>query len=395
MKHILFSLALLLPLACSITAEQDHPAENEEIDLSLKGLARMFAELPLEPSHLREVYDAVGSSSDNGYDEEYTLDCLVTNPGSGVGSPPGSKAAQTYDKPLRELISEYYSRKLSAPCAATKASVADETMSLMDELAASGYQLYWPYSEDWDGKTFPIITFDPGFGAESNYGYEVSYSASGLRIVDSVYVDEGVARRRPVWVLNSNTDSGFTPLELFSTRNTITASTTPYEISGDFAPAGRRRKLMMKSFKMLRNYDSWFGGASEFRVQMGSVDGFSASTEAELKLYNPSVTDFIIVVKRKYVGKELPYEAMLVSDFTSQLDKLAFLITEDDGGTHTNWKCEIVVKIQSKAYGLSVDIPYNDKDDIVWRGQLSAHFFEEEDIVTARFGDVVVGFELE
>ena len=71
------------------------------------------------------------------------------------------------------------------------------------------------------------------------------------------------------------------------------------------------------------------------------------------------------------------------------------MITEDDGGTLTNWKADAVVKIQSKTYGFSIDLPYNEKDDIVWRGQLSARFFEEADIVRGRFGDVEASFELD
>ena len=343
----------------------------------------MFADLPMDASHLLEVFDAVGSSSGNGYDEEYTMDCILTDPGAGVGTPPGTRASRSYENPLRNLIRDYYEQHPP-----TKASVED----LLEQLAQSDYQLYWPYSEDWDGETYPIITFDPGYGAESNYGFAISYTEDGTRLVDSVYVDEGVAKRRPVWVLNSNSDAAFTPLELFADAPATRGSADSEPVRQTTA---KHRKLLMTSFKMLRNYDTWFGGASEFWVKCGSVDGFSASTEAELKLYSPSVTDFIIVVKRKYVGKELPYEALLVSDFSSQLDKLAFLLTEDDGGTRTTWKCDVVVKIQSKAYGLSVDIPYNEKDDIVWRGQLSARFFEEEDIVRARFGDVEICFELD
>ena len=343
----------------------------------------MFADLPMNASHLLEVFDAVGSSSGNGYDEEYTMDCILTDPGAGVGATPDTRAGRSYENPLRNLIREYYEQHPP-----TKASVED----LLEQLAQSDYQLYWPYSEDWDGETYPIITFDPGYGAESNYGYAISFTEDGTRLVDSVYVDEGVAKRRPVWVLNSNSDAAFTPLELFADAPGTHSSADSDPVRQTTA---KHRKLLMTSFKMLRNYDTWFGGASEFWVKCGSVDGFSASTEAELKLYSPSVTDFIIVVKRKYVGKELPYEALLVSDFSSQLDKLAFLLTEDDGGTRTTWKCDVVVKIQSKAYGLSVDIPYNEKDDIVWRGQLSARFFEEEDIVRARFGDVEICFELD
>ena len=381
MKRLIL-ISLLLVQACGLI-DIDKP-ENKALiaDRNLQRLARMFAELPLETAHLQEVHDAVEASSGQGYDDEYTMDCLLTDPGSGIGTHKTRSAAPrefSYTNPIRNLIREYYQQH-----PVTKASVEE----MMEQLAASGYQLYWPYSENWDGKTFPIITFDPGYGAESNYGYAISYKEDGTRVIDSVYVDELVASKRPVWVLNSNSDSGFSPVDLFSTalpsRSVIKESSE-----------GRIRTLRMKSFKMLRNYDSWFGGASEFICRCGSVEGFTASTDAELKLYSPSVTDFMIVVKRKYVGVELPLDAILVSDFRRQLDKLAFIVTEDDGGTQTSWKCQAVVKIQSKSYGFEVDIPYNDKDDIVWRGQLAARLFEQEDTVTGRFGDVEITFELD
>ncbi len=399
------------------------PARDDGgFELSAKGLARMFASLPMEPSHLREVYDAVARSSWNGYDEEYTLDSLVMRPGAGMG--PGTKSAVP-QRPLRELVKEYLEEH-----APTRAGVED----IMHLLADSGYQLYWPYSEDWDGETYPVVTFDPGFGAESNYGFELAPGPEGAVIVDTLDVDEAMAQRRPVWVINSNSDAAFTPLELFSrkeisrqarndsngkeisrqarndsngkeisrqARNDSSGTSssvisTGAKRSGEIpSPASRPRRLMLRSFRMLRNYDSWFGGASEFWVRCGSVDGFTASTDAELKLYTPSVTDFMIVVKRRNVDKEIPYQAILVTDFTNQLDKLAFLIVEDDGGTRTNWRCQASVKIQSKSYGFDIDIPYNEKDDVVWRGQISARFFEEQDVVVGRFGDVICSFELD
>lgn len=125
------------------------------------------------------------------------------------------------------------------------------------------------------------------------------------------------------------------------------------------------------------------------------MDGFKATTDAELALYRPAVTDLVIVVKRKDVDKDIEFDGLLMSDFTSQQERLAFLLTEDDGGTVTSWKCSATVKIQSKSYGFDIDLPYRDKDDIVWRGQLSADFFREEDVVSARFGDTRLSFALE
>ena len=64
---------------------------------------------------------------------------------------------------------------------------------------------------------------------------------------------------------------------------------------------------------MKQHYDSWFRGASEFWVKCGSVQGFTASTEAELRLYQPSVTDFMISVKRDQLGVTLPFDAVIIA----------------------------------------------------------------------------------
>ena len=380
-KFLLLASVIITALSCSekpVIPQDSHQTGNVEI--SLDGVARMLSELPIGQEQLNEVYDAVLSSSTNGYDEEYLMKDIFEAPGCGVGEEPGTRAAKasSYACPLRDLITDYLIASHG-----TKSEPGD-VEDYIKALTESGYQLYFPYSENWDGKTLPIITFDPGYGAESNFGYEISLDGNGFRVVDSVYVDESVAMERPVWVVNTNDDSAFTPLELYVRGK-----------SGAVETKGPGRRLMMTSFRMLRNFDSWFGGASEFWCKFGKVEGFTASTEAELKLYSPSITDFMIVIRRRDKGKTIPINTIIMTDFTNQLDKIAMLVTEDDGGTTTSWKCSASVKLQSKTYGFDLDMPYRDKDDIVWRGQLSAGFFQEEDEVKGRFGDVEISFALE
>ena len=343
--------------------------DSNSSGFDLASLARMFAALPIGTDQMEEVMDATSSSVGNGYDEEYTMKQLIQAPGCGVGDSPTKSAS--YARPLRDMIADYLAVQ-------TKAG-AQDVEAYLNALSASDLQLYWPYSEDWDGEELPIITFDPGYGSDYNYGYKISYGEDGYRVVDSVYVDEQVAREHPVWVINKNDDAGHTPLELYSGGGTKSGP----------------RMLYLRSFTMLRQYDSWFRGGSEFFVKCGAVNGFHATTEAEMRLYYPSVTDFMVVVKRKQLGEEIPYNGIIMTDFTNQLENLAFLITEDDGGTQTSWKCSATVKVRSRSYGFDVDIPYNEKDDIVWRGQLSASFFQESDFVTGRFGDVIITFALE
>ena len=387
----LLSLGLSLALFASCE-EIDLGGNSNSADpslFSLSDVAKILSDLPMEAEHLAEVHDAVSSSSGHGYDEEYLLNDLFNAPGAGVGDAGQPTKAGSYNNPLRDLFTDYLAKKYG-----TKAGAVD-VQNYINELCASEMQIYWPYSEDWDGRSYPIVTFDPGYGAESNYGYEIRIDASGAHVVDSVLVTEQVAMERPVWVINRNDDAAFTPLELFDRSDgTKAGKTTP--------PAANEKEYLLgiRDFKMIRQYDSWFGGASEFFLKVGAVDGFKATKDEDLKNYSPSLTDFMIVVKRSQVGKKVPFNAVLLTNFTEQMEKIAFMVIEDDGGTTTSWKCSAVVKYNSKQYGFELEIPYKDKDDVVWRGQLTRNFFKEVfdeggGTLTGRFGDVEITFALE
>ncbi len=383
MKKFYFILSGLLALACSQEAPVVPESVENESAFSLSEIAKMISSLPLERENLTEVFDAVNSSSDNGYDEEYMMKNLFLEPGSGVGQNTRSgTVAKNYARPLKNLIEDYLKEKY-----ATK-SGAGSVEAYMNSLAQSDIQIYWPYSENWDMESLPVVTYDPGYGAIENVGYVLSRNSEGFIVTDSLIVDEEMARERPVWVINRNDDSMYTPVSFFEEE-------TPVRMEEDSSDEeGKSRRLVIKSFKMLRQYDSWFGGASEFFIKCGAVDGFRASDEEELKLYTPSVTDMMVVVRRNQIGLNLPVKSLLLSEYTSQMEEIAFLIHEDDGGERTSWKCSAVVKIKSKSTGFEIEIPYRDRDDIVWRGQLAQSFFKDKDEVRERFSDVEICFEL-
>lgn len=136
MKLFYLIIVCVAAASCSLLSPDspDNTKTSVFEDTNLQRLARMFAELPMEAAHLQEVHDAVSASSGQGYDEEYTMDCLLAEPGSGVGSirvrdvtgagagKAGSNAgtktgagsgragtkATNYGNPLRNLIREYY-----------------------------------------------------------------------------------------------------------------------------------------------------------------------------------------------------------------------------------------------------------------------------------------------
>lgn len=382
-EMLLAAAVVLLSASACNRGEETVYGETSSL-MTRRDVAVMLSRLPLGGDQMCEVYDAVSSSSANGYDEEYMMADLLTMPGAGVGDGKTKATRASYSTPIRSLIADYLASR-TAP--STKAGAPD-VQRYLDDLRDSGMQIYWPYSEEWDGETLPLITFDPANGAESNYAYVISGESGNYEVIDSVFVDENVARARPVWVINQNDDSNCIPLNSFlSTKSIWDYDDDEYD--------GDLYNLYVRDFTMLRQYDPWFAGASEFHIWCGGVDGFYATTEEQLKNYTPSITDFIVVVKRNEIGKKKQFNAVLVTDFSDQLDKLAFLIVEDDGGTWTNWKCSASVKIKSKTYGFDIDIPYRSSDDVVWRGQLGATYFTKGKSIEGRFGDVKVTFALE
>lgn len=398
MKKLIFLLSAM-PVLFSCE-EVDH-VHDDPIDqsryVSLSEVAYVLSCVPIEAGHMEEVHSAVSSSSGNGYDEEYTMEMLFDSPGAGVGDVKEMTRSEDYGNvPLRDLIEDHVR---SLRLTRSGMSIPDPDRWL-DALNASDIQIYWPYSENWDGCTFPVITFDPEDGSEMNVGYKVVVEDDGSRHVQEVIVDEAMAKEVPVWVVNRNSDAGYATLEMLRRENpewgegggTIIVDKNA-DLSQSKVPSSNR-SLVLKDIRTLRNFDPWFMGASELFVKVGSVEDFTASTEAELKLYNPTITDFVIVVRRRDVGELLPFNAVLVSDLTDQMTHCALMIVEDDGGSVTEWKCTALVRIASKSYGVELTLPFRSFDDVIWRGRLASSWLEANNNATGRFGDVELTFEI-
>lgn len=428
-KFRLFLCAGLLPLlfSCEKVIGEDS-SDNAASPVALDRVAAMLSELPLEPEHYREVHSAVESSSGNGYDEEYTMSDLFASPGKGVGDSETKAMAvsKAYGRPLRDLIREHVrasvatksvgagradsndSRSGNSDAASSVAGMGDsgfgdDADAYLAALESSDVQIYWPYSENWDGQSEPVFTFDPGDDSDVNIGYKVVRQPDGSSRVEEVEVDEAFAEKNPVWVVNRNSDCGFTSLEIMRREHPewdngggalIIGGKRQASTSAALTKTSTLKTLVLKEFTMKRNYDCWFAGGSEFFIKAGSVNDFFASTEAELRLYTPQITDFMVVVKRKQKGQPLPFNTVIVSDWSEQLTQVAFMITEDDGGTLAQWKCSAVVKIKSKSYGFDISLPFNSRDDIVWRGQLSRRYIDATSNLVGHFGDVDITFEV-
>ena len=378
--------------ACERLDRVNPPADEpgEPLVFTLDEVARILAAVPVGQDQVAEVRDAVTASSGNGYDEEYPMRQVFETPGTGVGGTPATRVA-AYPTPLRDLLTAEIRKQYG-----TRALDGD---AFLDALSGSDVQIYWPFSEEFHGGETPVITFDPGGRETKNVGWVRLEDGT----VEEVIVDEEMARERPVWVINRNRDAEYQSLEMRRREDPDWGlgggSILVRPQAGSAASATRAgekdvQTLVLRSFKANRQFDSWFCGGAEVWVKCGAIEDFTATTEAEMRLYAPSITDFLIVVRRKQVGEVLDFNAVLVSEWTGMLDNCAFMMVEDDGGTMTTWKCSAMVKYNSRSYGFEIEIPLRARDDIIWRGALTRTYIERNNGVTGHFGDVELVLEL-
>ena len=236
----------------------------------------------------------------------------------------------------------------------------------------------------------PVVTFLPDRawsprtdGDVSNTAYAGRRKEDGSWELTRMTVNEETARRRPVWVVNYNEDGDYLTPQLLGRLRPEPAATRG---------ASDNKTLRLKEFKAHVHYDSWLSGGSEFFVKCGSLKSFTATVASDLTQYTPEITDLMIKVKRKQVLTTLRYNTILVPEWSPQLTECVFLIHEDDGGKITTWKASGEVKIKSKSYGFAVEFPYHRNDDIVWRGKLSSTYFEKNNGLPNRYGDVSITF---
>ena len=253
-------------MSCEIVDNDMEKHVKPSVLVSLEDMAAVMAHVPFSADQMNEVYDAVAASSFNGYDEEYTMKNIFYSPGSGVGDDVmTSKSSDRYEVPLKKLIEDYVRSSVMVK----SVSGISDPEAWLQYMSESDMQIYWPFSENWDGKTYPIITYDPEDNSNKNIGYRISVDDDGFRHVEEVLVDEEVAMKSPVWVVNRNSDAGHKTLELLRREDPDWGNgggTVIVSPSAETKAKSKLKTLMLKDFTMNRNYDSWFAGASEFFV---------------------------------------------------------------------------------------------------------------------------------
>ena len=342
------------------TGGWDNPIQPEAVNLRI--MARLVSEIANEYQVLDEVKSGVAQSLRYGMDEELRFRDIL--------EPRESKMLRSSESVLLEIL-----RK-----AIQKQSEADQlrsSFSLEEFILNENIQIYWPYSENWDGITQPVVSFDPKNGNEWNYAYRSMTLPSGETVLDSVIINDEYAMNNPVWIINQN-NLEYEALPDFSAGETskngirflYESQQEEYEIkeSSSLRASGDPvYVLRIGQFMASKNYDDVFNGGSEFVFSLGRcVSGTSSSNSVTETSYTRITRSRSDIKNKKWIA----VNSIINSDWTTDQRECAFKIYEEDQGGTRYWEPEI----KYMTWTVKPAIPYGSGDDSVYQIIYSRNF---------------------
>lgn len=162
------------PSEMFITWDKENAVVSTPEIYKYRDLARAITALNLDYEIYQEVYEAVRKSVENGLDESYFL----------VEALEGKSKVSMVERVLSDKLNHF-------PNNSAVKYIKDFWNKQADK---ERLQIYWPYSENWDGKSAPII-------ACCYQGYII---AENGQIIDGLDFTEEYAKINPVWIINES-----------------------------------------------------------------------------------------------------------------------------------------------------------------------------------------------
>lgn len=345
-------------------------------EVELSSVAQLLASVEIDSKVMKEVKVGVERSLKYGLDEEYRFTDML--------KPVNSKICRSVQ---RLNLIQKMSEKISQPIFREAVSPSE----FFDYLSKNDIQIYWPYSDEWDGQTLPTITFNPEDGNEdSNYGYKQVVNSEGIITLDTILVDETYIIDNPVWIINRNEtkyadlpdfENGIyeknnvvfdQPVNTINNRNIIIGGPV-WEPETD---PNLVYSFYIQNMRVYKQHDGALAGGSEIVVQC-------AYPEIQGGMKAP-VTRLRKTWTRKEISKSTikSFSTPLMTNWRQEQLQCGLKIIEEDNGDTKNWDFSLGLKIGGKDYGVNAKIPYQNHDDEIVEVILDRDFINSRKNIT-------------
>lgn len=349
MKHFhVLAIAFMMITAIIMSSCEIVKTETEENTSTIHtgNLLYAFTSIKIDAETATEVLKEINKSLDKGLDENlYLRELWMDEPDVKVASSCGAPLLKTK---LEKYFKQYFSTKSSM---------------IQDMFMGTDWVIYWPYSDQWDGTTLPVITTVPeDKEQEWNYGYKIITDENGNEKLEQVYVDDDYAYNHPVWVVKQEEELPYDILPNFNKGEISYNGTTFLPVATKSVPDTAHIWKMTKAI-VTKQYDSIFFGSSNFKITI-SFPPYNGNVATTAEFY----TNFTRSEIRNQIAKTLNF--MLNSDWNTKEISNGMTIVETDGGIEINLHIELESDDDTcipylGPQSFDILIPINDDDDIV------------------------------
>lgn len=272
MKKLFFTCAfctMFFMFACqkeeSNLDQIDEKAVSEETLSDVKKLqdiAKMVTNIATDNTQFNEIMFGVKANLEVGLDEQYCFKDILYPEQSKLKKLRTKSRGEFADKFIKLLKSD-------------SKGITELEQFILD----NDVQIYWPYSENWDGKTVPVITFDPKNGKEENIGYKIRRIKNNKTEIETVMVNDDYAYENPVWIINN---SEISPDNMEEHNVIVPGGGGGSGGGGTNTTTNVVYQLSIGHVRSSKQYDNIFHGGSEFKfcilggniISMTSAESF-------------------------------------------------------------------------------------------------------------------------
>lgn len=239
--------------------------------------------------------------------------------------------------------------------------------------------IYWPYSDNWDGLTTPVVAFAPKkLSALKTEGFILNKGR-----MQSVIVDEEYCENHPVWLITES-ETLYSSLPNFSQGEMVSpdgvlymanSAIKPRSIPGSPYPLDSLKfkpepiyTLHLGYVRSEKNHDSWLAGGSEYVFKFMSLHNTNLTCESDTSKCQQNLATTKICFSRSDIKHHIPkhLDAVAVSKWPKSLENIAMnLIEEDWGNKEETFDATLNVIWKDKKYGIDISIPRLNYDDLI------------------------------
>ena len=331
-----------------VNLDKTPSAQDSMLDLMLKA--------SVNEDVVKTMNEVAIASSIIGLDESIYLDEVMAEE-----NPTTKSSVTSNNKIIKDFILDNITSNKTK-------STEDVTMVI------NNIEIYWPYSEDWDGVSQPVVVINKNsdeqfIEADKVYAYKLTPNQGGTGYdVETIIVDEEYALKNPVWVIN---ESDVTLEEITNLKNGKFSENSylPRTKSSDMVC-----ELNATKITSTEQHDVWINGASDYQIFWLHEDH---TLQDSIKVNISSK----IKITRKQIRNATPVSVNFTGNFDWNKEQRynRLKVIEIDTGGNTEIPIKLSAEIKGVTVSLETTIPIKENDDMIMDYHIPRHVMFTED----------------